>query len=320
MAFLEVSNLSIDLRGERQNRRLVDQVSFAIEPGEAFCLIGESGCGKSVTALALTRLLPETTFAIASGSIHIDGTDIVPLPAAELRSIRGGKVSYVFQDPVAYLNPVQRVGQQIMEMLSLHQPAKAKEERVVELLELVGIPAPEKRSRNYPHEMSGGMLQRVMIAMALASEPSLLVADEPTTALDVTVQAQILALLRRLQRELGMAVLLISHNLGMVGDFADRVAVMYAGQVVELGETAAVLETARHPYTRALLRALPRLGRAETELATIPGQVPLAGEFPSGCRFHPRCGVAQSICSEQAPELESVEGNRQVRCPFPVEA
>ncbi len=314
MALLEVKDLSIDLADSQERRRLVDGVSVCVAPGEAFCLIGESGCGKSVTALALTRLLSSPPFLYTGGRVLVEGESVWDMSGRELRRIRGGKVSYIFQDPGAYLNPIHQVRTQIREMLALHRPEKAHDGRILELLQLVGIPAPEVRMRDYPHQMSGGMLQRVMIAMALAAEPRLLVADEPTTALDVTVQAQILALLGKLRRQLGMAVLLISHDLGVVEDFADRVAVMYAGQVVECGPASEVLTAPKHPYTEALLRAAPRLGGGG-ELNAIPGQVPAAGVFPSGCRFHPRCSWVQEACSQSVPPLELVGENRQVRCP-----
>ena len=312
---LEVNDLSIDLVDRQGRRRLVDGLTFGIREGEAFCLIGESGCGKSVSALSLTRLLPSPPFAYAGGEIRIGEESVLDLEPRKLRRLRGGTVSYIFQDPVAYLNPVHRVGTQIREMLRLHRPERATEERIVELLRMVEIPAPRARLRDYPHQMSGGMLQRVMIAMALASEPRLLVADEPTTALDVTVQAQILLLLERLRRELGMAVLLISHNLGVVEDFSDRVAVMYAGQVVESGPAREVLSRPGHPYTEALLRAAPRLGAGGEELHAIPGQVPPPGSFPAGCRFHPRCSLARESCTCRAPALDAFGAGRQVRCP-----
>jgi oligopeptide/dipeptide ABC transporter ATP-binding protein len=225
-------------------------------------------------------------------------------------------VGYVFQEPGAALNPVFRIGAQIKESLKLHQPAKASDAEVIRLLKLVGIPAPEARLKNYPFEMSGGMQQRVMIAMALASEPKLLVADEPTTALDVTIQAQILELLRDLKQRLGMAILLITHNLGIVGDMADRVAVMYAGQIVELSPARELLRRPLHPYTRALMNSVPELRGNAERLAAIPGNVPRLGDFPPGCRFAPRCPIANPECSEKIPELIEVKSGRFVRCPF----
>ena len=312
MALLEVKDLLVELAASQGRRRLVDGVSLCIQPGEAFCLIGESGCGKSVTALALTRLLPSPPFFYAGGRVIVAGEDVLGMGEREIRRIRGGKVSYIFQDPGAYLNPIHRVGKQIREALSLHRPEKANDRRVAELLRLVGISSPEVRMRDYPHQMSGGMLQRVMIAMALAAEPRLLVADEPTTALDATVQAQILKLLASLRERLGMAILLISHDLGLVEDFADRVAVMYAGQVVECGPASDVLSAPKHPYTEALLQAAPRIGG--DGLIPIPGQAPPADAFPSGCRFHPRCFLARETCSQLPTPLTSVGEDRMVRC------
>jgi oligopeptide/dipeptide ABC transporter ATP-binding protein len=232
----------------------------------------------------------------------------------ELREIRGGVVSYVFQDPGASLNPVFRVGAQINESLKLHRPEKSSDAEVIRLLKLVGIPAPESRVKDYPHQMSGGMQQRVMIAMALASEPKLLVADEPTTALDVTIQAQILDLLRDLKNRLGMSILLITHNLGIVGDMADRVAVMYAGQVVELSPALDLLRRPLHPYTRALMNSVPKLSANLQRLSAIPGNVPSLGNFPPGCRFYPRCPTAHPECASTMPELIEVEPNRWSRC------
>jgi oligopeptide/dipeptide ABC transporter ATP-binding protein len=235
---------------------------------------------------------------------------------ARLRRIRGGVVSYVFQEPGASLNPVFPIGRQIKESLKLHRSEAATDEEVVRLLKLVGIPAPESRSRDYPHQLSGGMQQRVMIAMALASEPKLLIADEPTTALDVTIQAQIIDLLRALKEQLGMSMLLITHNLAIVGDIADRVAVMYAGQIVELAPAPALLNRPFHPYTQALIRSVPRLGANAARLSSIPGSVPDLGAFPSGCRFHPRCPNARFDCPQKVPELIEVEPQRWVRCPY----
>jgi oligopeptide/dipeptide ABC transporter ATP-binding protein len=241
---------------------------------------------------------------------------VLTMTPEELRRVRGGVVSYVFQEPGAALNPVMRVGAQIKEALKLHRPAQATEAEVIRLLKLVGIPAPEARRKNYPFELSGGMQQRVMIAMALASEPKLLVADEPTTALDVTIQAQILDLLRDLKQRLGMGILLITHNLGIVGDLADRVAVMYAGQIVELAPARELLQRPRHPYTKALLASVPKLQGGADRLTTIPGTVPRLGQFPAGCRFEPRCALRREACQQSTPDLIEVESGRQVRCPF----
>jgi peptide/nickel transport system ATP-binding protein/oligopeptide transport system ATP-binding protein len=296
--------------------RAVDGVSLTIGTGETVCLVGESGCGKTVTALSIARLVPTPPANYVGGEILLNGRDVLKMSNGELRDIRGGVVSYVFQEPGASLNPVFRVGNQIKESLKLHKPEKATNEEVIRLLKLVGIPAPESRIKNYPFELSGGMQQRVVIAMALASEPKLLVADEPTTALDVTIQAQILELLHDLKQRLGMAILLITHNLGIVGDMADRVAVMYAGQIVELSPAKELLRRPLHPYTKALMNAVPKLAGGANRLSAIPGNVPRIGNFPPGCRFAPRCPIAKSECSEKIPELVEIEPGRFVRCPF----
>ncbi len=316
MPLLEIRNLTLDFVTGQTSLRAVDGVSLSIGTGETLCLAGESGCGKSVTALSIARLVPTPPARYASGEIRLDGHDVLRMTPAELRRIRGGVVGYVFQEPSVSLNPVFRVGSQIKESLKLHRPDRATNEEVVRLLQLVKIPAPEARLRDYPGQMSGGMQQRVMLAMALASEPKLLVADEPTTALDVTIQAQILELLRDLQQRLGMAILLITHNLGIVGDMADRVAVMYAGQIVEQAPAAQLLRRPLHPYTRALIHSVPKLGGGATRLATIPGTVPRRGAFPPGCRFAPRCPSAKPECSRAIPELVEVEPQRWVRCPY----
>ncbi len=316
MPLLEIKNLQLDFVNSEGSARAVDGVSLTLDAGETVCLVGESGCGKSVTAQSIARLVPTPPASYVNGEILVNGRDVLRMTPDELRSIRGGVVSYVFQEPGAALNPVFRVGAQIKESLKLHQPQKANDAEVVRLLKLVGIPAPEARLKNYPFEMSGGMQQRVMIAMALASEPKLLVADEPTTALDVTIQAQILDLLRDLKERLGMAILLITHNLGIVGDIADRVAVMYAGQIVELAPARELLRRPLHPYTRALMASVPKLSGDATRLTAIPGNVPRIGNFPSGCRFAPRCPIAREECGKALPELIEVEPQRWVRCPF----
>ena len=316
MPLLEIKNLRLDFVNSEGSARAVDGVSLTLGAGETVCLVGESGCGKSVTAQSIAKLLPSPPAQYSSGEIFLNGRDVLKMASEELRSIRGGVVSYVFQEPGASLNPVFRIGAQIKESLKLHQPQKANDAEVIRLLKLVGIPAPESRLKNYPFEMSGGMQQRVMIAMALASEPKLLVADEPTTALDVTIQAQILDLLRDLKQRLGMAILLITHNLGIVGDIADRVAVMYAGQIVELAPTRELLSRPLHPYTRALMASVPKLGNAAARLTTIPGTVPRLGNFPTGCRFAPRCPITKPECVRSMPELIEVEAGRWVRCPF----
>jgi oligopeptide/dipeptide ABC transporter ATP-binding protein len=313
---LEVRYLRLDFGSAAQALRAVDDVSFTLNAGETLCLVGESGCGKSVTALSIARLLPIPPAHYLSGEILLAGRDVLQMSKPELRAIRGGVVSYIFQEPGASLNPVLPVGSQIKESLRLHHPAEATDDEVVRLLTQVGIAAPESRLRDYPHQLSGGMQQRVMIAMALAARPKLLVADEPTTALDVTIQAQLIELLRQLQQRLGMSLLLITHNLGIVGDVADRVAVMYAGQIVELAPARELLRRPLHPYTQALLDSVPRLAATGERLKAIAGVVPQLGAWPRGCRFHPRCPQAKPECAEKPPELVEVEPNRWVRCPF----
>ena len=316
MNLLEIKNLQLDFGSGQDALRAIDGVSLTIGEGETVCLVGESGCGKTVTALSIARLVPSPPASYPGGEILLEGRDVLKMPSKELRKIRGGVVSYIFQEPGASLNPVFRIGNQIKESLKLHRPEKATNEEVIRLLKLVGIPAPESRIKNYPFEMSGGMQQRVMIAMALASEPKLLVADEPTTALDVTIQAQILDLLHGLKQKLHMSILLITHNLGIVGDMADRVAVMYAGQIVELSAPGELLQRPLHPYTRALINSVPKISSDAKRLSAIPGTVPRLGNFPPGCRFAPRCPIAKPECSEKIPELLEVEPGRFVRCPF----
>jgi peptide/nickel transport system ATP-binding protein len=314
MNLLEIKNLKMDFGKGADALRAIDNVSFSIGAGETVCLVGESGCGKTVTALSIGKLVPTPPANYVGGEILLNGVDVLKMSSRELQKIRGGVVSYVFQEPGASLNPVFRIGNQIKESLKLHRPEKANDAEVIRLLKLVGIPAPESRIKNYPFEMSGGMQQRVMIAMALASEPKLLVADEPTTALDVTIQAQILDLLRDLKQRLGMAILLITHNLGIVGDMADRVAVMYAGQIVELAPAKELLRKPFHPYTKALMNSVPKLHGDANRLSAIPGNVPRIGNFPKGCRFFPRCPSAKPECENQMPELIEIEPNRWVRC------
>jgi peptide/nickel transport system ATP-binding protein/oligopeptide transport system ATP-binding protein len=314
VSLLEIKNLKLDFLSSSASLRAVDGVSLAIEAGETVCLVGESGCGKTVTALSVARLVPTPPAKYVGGEILLNGRDVLKMSPGELQEIRGGVVSYVFQEPSASLNPVIRIGKQIKESLKLHRPEKATDDEVIRLLKLVRIPAPESRLRNYPFEMSGGMQQRVMIAMALASEPKLLVADEPTTALDVTIQAQILELLRDLKQRLSMSILLITHNLGIVGDIADRVAVMYAGQIVELAPARELLRRPLHPYTQALMNSVPKLSGGAARLTAIPGNVPRIGNFPPGCRFYPRCPSAKPECATIMPELIEVEPKRWVRC------
>lgn len=318
MPLLSIEDLTIEFATDGGPVRVVDRLSLSMEAGETLCLVGESGSGKSVTALSVARLLAAPPVSYPTGKILLNGADVLKMDQRALRQIRGGIVGYVFQEPGASLNPVFRVGQQIKESLKIHRPEAATDAEVLRLLTLVGIPAPESRIRDYPHQMSGGMQQRIMIAMALAAQPKLLIADEPTTALDVTIQAQIMDLLRDLKNRLGMAILLITHNLGIVKDIADQVAVMYAGQLVEWGKAADVIQAPAHPYTRALIRSVPQLGDLHERLPAIGGHVPPAGTFPQGCRFHPRCPQVRTECGDELfqPALEATDGGGLARCPF----
>jgi oligopeptide/dipeptide ABC transporter ATP-binding protein len=312
----EIRNLTVEFGAGPGAVRAVENVSLDLRAGETLCLVGESGSGKTVTALSLARLLPSPPARYVGGEVRVLGMDVLRLGVRELRKVRGGVVAYVFQEPGASLNPVFRVGTQIAEAVRQHRPEAAGPGEVVRLLKLVGIPAPERRARDFPHQLSGGMQQRAMLAMALASAPRLLVADEPTTALDVTIQAQVLELLRDLQARLGMSLLLITHNLGIVGEMAGRVAVMYAGQVVEEGPAKDVLARPHHPYTRGLLESVPRLGQQARRLSAIPGSVPRPGAYPGGCRYHPRCPRAQRACAAAPPAWEEPQPGRRVRCPL----
>jgi len=313
---LRVEGLKVYFRTANNPIRAVDGADFTIREGETVALVGESGCGKSVTALALARLLPHAGY-VAGGRIQLGDSDILALRESDLRAIRGSDLSYVFQEPATSLNPVFRVGFQIREALRLHRRDVNAREEAERLLQLVGIPDPAHRLDAYPHQLSGGMQQRVMMAMALACRPRLLVADEPTTALDVTIQAQILDLLQDLQRQLGMAILLITHNLGLVAGVADRVNVMYAGRIVESGPVEPVLRRPLHPYTQGLLAAVPRLNTAAGRLTGIRGTVPSPQCLPPGCPFHPRCDRADDLCRRLAPETtETDEPGRSVRCHY----
>ncbi len=297
--------------------RAVDGVSFELYPGETLGIVGESGSGKTVTSLSVLRLIPEPPGHIRPGSyIEFEGRNLLTLAPAELRAIRGNQIAMIFQEPMTSLNPVFTVGDQIAEAAIIHQglSRKAARARAIEMLTLVGIPDPAERVDHYPHQLSGGMRQRVMIAMALVCHPKVLIADEPTTALDVTIQAQILELLERLQRELGMAIMLITHDLGVVAGTADRVVVMYAGQVVETATTAELFARPRHPYTEGLLAAVPRVDTPRERLRAIPGAVPAATDWPAGCRFHPRCPYAWDKCRTAEPPLLDAGPAHQARC------
>jgi peptide/nickel transport system ATP-binding protein/oligopeptide transport system ATP-binding protein len=302
---LRVSDLSVQFRTDAGIVRAVDGVSFDIRQGETLAVVGESGCGKSVTAMAVLRLIESQRGEVTGGKIEFDGVDLRSKSEVEMRAIRGNDIAMIFQEPMTSLNPVYSVGDQIGEVLDLHRglSAESAAREVVRLLELVRIPDPVQRAREYPHQLSGGMRQRVMIAMALACRPKLLIADEPTTALDVTIQAQILDLLRDLQRRLGMSVLLITHDLGVVAELAQRVVVMYAGKVAERGDVLSIFERPKHPYTAGLFLSIPELEGTRDKLLPIAGSVPDALAFPSGCRFHPRCPYRLEPCPKQQPAL-----------------
>ncbi len=299
----------------------VDGVDLEVGKGETLGIVGESGCGKSVTALSILRLLPEPPASIEAGEILFQGRDLLALPLDELRAIRGSRVAMIFQEPMTSLNPVLSAGDQIEEVLEVHTQLdrKARRARVIELLALVGLPSPERRLRDYPHQLSGGMRQRVMIAMALACDPDVLIADEPTTALDVTIQAQILELIDTLKQRFQMAVLLITHDLGLVAEWAQKIAVLYAGRVVESGPVEQIFRSPRHPYTQGLLLAMPGGARARrTPLHVIPGIVPDLIARPSGCSFRERCPRADSVCERLDPKLESAGAEVSVACHHPL--
>lgn len=315
MALLDVKNLCVEFPTKRGIVKAVDDVTFNVEQGEILAIVGESGSGKSVTSLSVMGLLAEPGH-VASGEMTFEDKDLVNLTEAEYLKVRGDEIAMIFQEPMTSLNPVYRVGDQIVEAIRTHEDVSkdVAMDRAVELFRKVGIPSPDKRVRDYPHQMSGGMRQRVMIAMALACNPKLLIADEPTTALDVTIQAQILDLLRKLRKDTGMAVLLITHDLGVVSETADRVVVMYAGQVVEEADVRTLFDAPMHPYTLGLLNSIPRLEDDDNErLYMIRGMVPNPLEMPSGCHFSDRCDSCMGICREKAPELVEVNG-RKVRC------
>ncbi|QRF56331.1 ABC transporter ATP-binding protein [Variovorax paradoxus] len=311
-ALLRVQDLHVEFRTRRGQALVLNGVDFELRAGETLCVVGESGCGKSMTALALLRLIPSPPGRIRDGRVLFQGEDLVRATDARMREVRGNRISMIFQEPMTSLNPVFSVGDQIGESLRLHAglDAQAARERAIEMLRQVGIPAPERRVDEYPHQLSGGMRQRVMIAMALACRPDILIADEPTTALDVTVQAQIFDLLRELQREKGTAILLITHDMGAVAEMADRVMVMYAGRVIEQGSADQVLSAPGHPYTRGLIDCLPELGSSAAfdddtreDLAEIPGVVPSIWELGSGCAFRERCRHAMPRCAQEVPPM-----------------
>ena len=321
---LEVKDLRIHFRGDEGVAKAVDGVTYSVLAGETLGIVGESGCGKSVTALSILGLVPMPPGFKAGGEIRFRGEDLLSASEERLRQIRGNDISMIFQEPMTALNPVFTVGNQIMETVMLHQGFDKEQARqhAIAMLEKVGIPSPEQRVDEYPHQLSGGMRQRVMIAMAMACSPMLLIADEPTTALDVTIQAQVLDLIADLQQREGMSVLLITHDLGVVAQTADHVAVMYAGKVVEYGPVEAIFEAPRHPYTIGLFHSLPDLAAPGERLSTIKGIVPSAFHFPSGCRFRTRCPIATDKCAESEPALESLDDapGHTVACHYLLEA
>lgn len=303
---LEIKDLTVGFLTEKGFVTAADRISLSLPQGQTLCVVGESGSGKSVTSMAIMRLIDYAGGVISDGEIKFQGQDLTTKSQDEMMRIRGNKITMVFQDPMSALNPVFTVGDQIAESLRLHKRLSPKDAwaKAVDMLRLVGIPDPDVRATQYPHELSGGMCQRVVIAMALACDPELVIADEPTTALDVTVQAQILELMKKLQRELGMSILLITHDMGVAAEMADRIAVMYAGAIVEEGTAEDIFERPRHPYTHGLLESIPGLtGDRGTELHTIRGNIPRIGELPTGCRFSPRCPHAQERCFREEPPL-----------------
>jgi oligopeptide/dipeptide ABC transporter ATP-binding protein len=327
-ALLEVRDLVVEFHTEEGIVRAVDGLSFTLNKGETLGIVGESGCGKSVTALSIMRLIAKPAGKIVSGQILFDGQDLLTIPEEAMRRLRGNRISMIFQEPMTSLNPVFTVGDQIMEVLRIHQGLSKKEGLIksIEMLTLVGIASPKERVHNYPHQLSGGMRQRVMIAMALACKPDLLIADEPTTALDVTIQAQIMELMQRLQQELNMAIVLITHDLGVVAESCQRVSVMYAGQVVEEASVLDLFSSPRHPYTLGLLNSIPGYARAamlvgedgRPRLSTIPGMVPNLLALSTGCRFYDRCFQRKDLCQKHEIELSDLNDSRTYRCLFPL--
>ena len=325
---LEVKNLKTQFRTDEGTFLAVDDVSFHLEKGKTLGIVGESGCGKSVTSLSIMRLIPNPPGQIVGGQILFNGKDLLKLTDEEMRKIRGNEIAMIFQEPMTSLNPVFTVGNQIGEAIDLHQKGLSRaqvREKTIEMLKLVGIPEPAKRVDDYPHQLSGGMRQRVMIAMALSCNPSLLIADEPTTALDVTIQAQILDLVRKLQRDFSASMILITHDLGVVAETCDYVAVMYAGKIVEYGTVEDIFYRPKHRYTEGLLNSIPHFetGHRRDRLETIPGLVPSALNLPKGCRFQDRCKFAQDRCRSEEPKLAQVSGPTKVHeaaCFFPSSA
>ena len=314
---LEVEDLAVEFDTEAGRVRAVDGVSFQVRAGQTLGIVGESGCGKSVTALSILRLLPRPMGRIVGGRVLFGGQDLVTVPDETLHKVRSGQIGMIFQEPMTALNPVHRIGRQLSETFLLHQDVTPRTalEKSIEVLKKVGIPSPEIRVSEYPHQLSGGMRQRVVIAMALACEPALVIADEPTTALDVTIQAQILELMKSLQQEMGMSIILITHDLGVIAETCEDVLVMYAGRVAEQGSAEDVFHRPAHPYTRGLLESIPRLEYPrKSRLRTIEGMVPGLKDLPAGCRFNNRCPHRQDRCTSTAPPLEAVQASHRVSC------
>ncbi len=311
---LEVKGLHVHFVNKKKRVPAVEDVEFVVKKGETLGIVGESGCGKSITSMSILNLLPPEA-QIKEGEIIFNGSDLTKLSPKNITKIRGNEISMIFQEPMTSLNPVYTIGSQISEAIRQHQRISKKEvkQKVIEMLTLVGIPAPEKRFNEYPHELSGGMRQRIMIAMALSSNPRLLIADEPTTALDVTIQAQILELMKDLKEKFNTSTIMISHDLGVIAEMADKVLVMYAGMVVEYGDVKSIFENPQHPYTKGLLNSLPKLGEKRDKLNTIEGTVPNLTEMPKGCKFWPRCPFAMDECKNSRPDLYESE-NHKVRC------
>jgi len=317
---IEVENLKTYFKTDEGIAHAVDDISFFVYPGETLGIVGESGCGKSVTSLSIMKLIPEPPGYYAGGKILYKGRNVLAIPENEMQEIRGNKISMIFQEPMTSLNPVFTVGHQIEEAIIVHQGLSPNEARLkaIKMLKLVSIPAPEQRIDEYPHQLSGGMRQRIMIAMALSCNPEVLIADEPTTALDVTIQAQILGLIEKLQKELNLAVIMVTHDLGVVAEVCDRVVVMYAGQIVEKGPVREIFKNPQHPYTKGLLASIPKMGEngKSQSLYNIKGMVPNATEFPPGCHFNPRCELVTEKCKSESPKLELLNSEKvhKVRC------
>ena len=313
---LSIQDLRVTFATSAGAVRAVDGVAFSVMPADTVGVVGESGCGKSVTALSILRLIQPPGRIDSASRIEFEGRDLLTLSEADIRAVRGNRIAMIFQEPMTALNPVFTVGEQIAEVVRVHTRASRREAwaRAVDMLAQMGIPSPAERAKQYPHQLSGGMRQRVMIAMALVMQPAVVIADEPTTALDVTIQAQILELLAELQRRFGTSILLITHDLGVIAEMASRVVVMYAGEVVEQAPVGELFAAAHHPYTEGLLHAMPRVGHERERLAVIPGTVPLPTAWPSGCRFHDRCPYAWERCAREHPPLYSVGATHTSRC------